>query len=126
MFFCKPMNTESIFYGAKRKQVLAVYSGQIRSYWLCTGRKNQFIVAFFKFFAGVKITDGDSLAFYVNVYNFMLYLNINAETSLETLRCLQSQFFRIFYYPSNIIGQATVCIRNIAGTLKNSNFSVFV
>ena len=117
---------EGILYRAQSKHLIACCAGNPWLGWLCSRGKNKLIIAFFKFFAGFQILNGNRMFLGMKRNDLMTHLHCYTEPREETLRRLKCQLFRIRDNISYIIRQSAVCIRNIPRTLKYNDFRLFI
>ena len=110
----KFLDPEGILHGTQREQLVTVHAREARPYRLCAGRKQQLVIALFKFFTRFQILYGNGLSVGMNCGNFVVYFHVNTEPGEEALRGLECQILRIFDDTANVIRQTAVGIGNIA------------
>ena len=102
------LDLEGVFHRAQGKHLAAVDARQIRPDGLCTGRKQELVVALLKGFARLQIPHGNGLSDGMNRRDLMADLHLYAEAAEKTLRGLKGQFLRIFDDAADLIRQTAV------------------
>ena len=101
-------DAQRVFHRAQGKHLAAVDARQIEPDGLCTGRKQELVVALLKGFTRLQILHGNGLSVRMDRRDLMAYLHLDPETAEKALRGLQGQFLRIFDDAADIIRQTAV------------------
>ena len=117
---------EGIFHSTQSEQLVRLHTGQLRLGGFCTGREDQFVIAFFKFLAGFQISYRNRFSIVMDGGHFMQHFHHDTETGEEALRGLQGQLFRIGNHITDIVWQTTVGIGDIPRALKNYDFCLLI
>ena len=111
---------------AQSKYLVTVDSINLRSNGRSTRRKNQAVVSLGVFFTCFQIFDRNDLVFGINGNRLAEYANVNIETSLKALGCLQSQIGFFGDLTADIIRKSAVGERNKLSALQYNNLGFFV
>ena len=119
-------DAQGIFHGPEGKETVNVRAGDRRLRRFCSGRQEQLVVLFFKFFAGFQIFYRNRMLLWVNGGDFVAYLHGYLKSGEKALRCLERQISPVGDDVADVVRQSAVCIRDKSGPLKDDDFCLFV
>ena len=120
------LNPKGVLHGTQGKELLQPHTRQPGLGGLGPGGKQQLVVGFFKPLAAFQITHRYSLSLRVNGGDFVLHPHIHPEPGEKAFWGLKGQLLRVLNDPADVIGQATVGVRDISRTFKHHDFRLLV
>ena len=112
------LHGEGVLHGAQGEQAIESYAGKLRPRGAGAGREDELVVGLFEHLSGFKIAHGHHMARRVDGLHFVAYAHVHVEAGAEALGGLQGEGALVGDGAADVIGQAAVGVRDVAGTLE--------
>ena len=117
---------KAILHGAQGEELVYPRSGELWLGGLCSGGEDELVVVLLKLLPCLQVPHGDGLFLRVDGSYLVVHPHVNSEPGIKALWSLEGQVLRVLYSASDVVGQAAVCIGDIARTLKDHYLRLLV
>lgn len=120
------LHREGVLDGAQGEKPVEPRAGKLRLGGSRAGREDELVVGLLEHLAGIQVAHGHHMALCVDGLHLVAGAHIHVEAGAEAFGGLQGEGALVGDGAADVIGQAAVGVRDVAGPLEDDDLGLFV